>query len=91
MYAKQTIGLLVYDSTSISQKYNLGWFYRLVEKTTTFVVEFQHNEKTLPTALHPYPQIPPLLGYQLNEDSTLKVYNSFELMLLVFIKCPWKE
>lgn len=42
-YAKQTISLLVYDSTSEIHKYNLGWFYRLVEKITTFVMEFQHN------------------------------------------------
>lgn len=47
------IGLLAYDSTSVSHKYNLGWFYWLAEKITTFVVEFQHNGKTIPTPSSP--------------------------------------
>lgn len=58
-YARQTIGLPAYDSISVSHKYNLRCFDRLVEMMTTFVIEFEHERP------FPLPQpVPKCLPYQ---------------------------
>lgn len=89
---KPTIGLLLYDSTSASQ--TIIWDgFTLTEKTAIFAIEFQHNTVTLPTSpsLLPYPKTLSLPDQLITEDPTLKVYNSFELVLLVLLNTPGKD